>query len=52
MTWKTELRLVAAAIYTNFTTTIIDDTGIEQMDSFVADPKGEKLVVKFQCVRG
>ncbi|MCJ1240866.1 hypothetical protein MMC14_008870 [Varicellaria rhodocarpa] len=47
-----QLRLVAAAIYTSFTTTVVDDTGIEQMDSFVADPKGEKLVVRFHRVGG
>ncbi|KAL8966285.1 MAG: hypothetical protein Q9197_006074 [Variospora fuerteventurae] len=42
-----ELKYVTAAIYSNFTTTIIDDTGIEQKDDYMAHPKGEQLQLQF-----
>ena len=29
---KTEMKLIVAAVYSNFTTHIVDDTGIEQTD--------------------
>ncbi|KAL8997328.1 MAG: hypothetical protein Q9169_003362 [Polycauliona sp. 2 TL-2023] len=42
-----ELKYVTAAVYTNFTSTIIDDTGIEQEDGYTVGPKGYQLTVKF-----
>ncbi|RFU28663.1 hypothetical protein B7463_g7689, partial [Scytalidium lignicola] len=42
-----ELKLVIAAIYTNYTTSIIDDEGIEMLDGYSAGPKGDKLIVQF-----
>lgn len=44
---KLVLKLITASIYANFTTTIIDDEGIEQADSYIAGPVGGKLVLKF-----
>ncbi len=44
------LKLVIAAIYTNYTTEIVDDEGMEQIDSFIAGPIGEKLILKFKKV--
>lgn len=41
------LKLITASIYANFTTTIIDDEGIEQADSYIAGPVSGKLVLKF-----
>jgi hypothetical protein len=41
------MKLVTAAIYTNYTTYIIDDEGIEQKDSMVASPIAEKLILGF-----
>ncbi|ORY05166.1 cytochrome P450 [Clohesyomyces aquaticus] len=41
------MKLTLAAIYTQYTTSIVDDEGIEQDDKFLAGPKGEKLVLKF-----
>ncbi|KAF2667232.1 putative cytochrome P450 monooxygenase [Microthyrium microscopicum] len=41
------LKLVLAAIYTNYETTIIDDEGIEQLDDMMATPKGDKLILGF-----
>ena len=44
---KPALKLITASIYANFTTTIIDDEGIEQADSYIAGPVGGKLILKF-----
>lgn len=46
----TVIKLVVAAIYTNFTTSIIDDEGIEQEDNYIAPPKGRKLILQFTFV--
>ncbi|KAL2007798.1 hypothetical protein VTN00DRAFT_7780 [Thermoascus crustaceus] len=45
-----EMKLTVAAIYTNFTTSIIDDTGIEAIDAYTVKPKGNKLILKFENV--
>jgi len=44
------MKLAVAAIYTNFTTSIVDDTGIEAIDAYTVKPKGEKLILKFEHV--
>jgi hypothetical protein len=44
---KLVFKLITASVYANFTTTIIDDEGIEQADSYIAGPVGGKLVLKF-----
>ena len=45
-----ELKLLTAAIYTNYVTEIVDDEGIEQTDEYVARPAGEKLILRFRHV--
>ena len=40
------MKLMVAAIYTNYTTSIIDDEGMEQADAFLGHPVGEKLLLK------
>ncbi|KAI2930329.1 hypothetical protein CBS147321_10577 [Aspergillus niger] len=45
-----EMKLVVAAIYTNYTTAIIDDEDIEAIDAYTVKPRGEKLVLKFESV--
>ncbi|KAH7371523.1 cytochrome P450 [Pyrenochaeta sp. MPI-SDFR-AT-0127] len=45
------MKIVIAAIYTNYTTSIIDDEGMEQQDTFLGHPLGEKLVLKLSSVR-
>ncbi|KAJ5934264.1 hypothetical protein N7466_003811 [Penicillium verhagenii] len=45
-----ETKLVAAAIFSNFRTTIVDDTDIDAIDAYTVHPKAEKLVLKFQAV--
>ncbi|KAL8668896.1 MAG: hypothetical protein Q9168_006493 [Polycauliona sp. 1 TL-2023] len=42
-----ELKYVTAAVYTNFTSTIIDDEGIEQEDGYTVGPRGYQLMLKF-----
>ncbi|OHF00242.1 cytochrome P450 [Colletotrichum orchidophilum] len=36
-----EMKLIAAAIWTNFTTHVVDDAGIEQDDTYTARPIGD-----------
>ena len=44
------MKLITAAIYTNYRTHIVDDEGIEQQDAYTASPKGNKLVLRFERV--
>ena len=43
-----EMKLITAAIYSNFTTHIVDDTGIEQVDAYTAGPKSNRLMLRFK----
>lgn len=43
------MRLITAAIYSNFTTSIVDDSGIEQEDTWTAGPTG-KVVLRFHRI--
>lgn len=46
-----EMKLVLAAVYTNFTTEIVLAGGMEQnVDSFIAGPVGGKCVLKLKRV--
>lgn len=40
--------MVIAAIYTNFTTSIVDDEGIEQLDGYTVGPRSGRLVLRFE----
>ncbi len=42
------MKLVLAAIYTNYTTSIVDDTGMEMIDAYVSGPKGNQLTLRFE----
>ena len=44
------MKVVVAAIWTNYTTYVIDDEGIEQVDRMVAHPVSEKLILGFKRV--
>jgi hypothetical protein len=44
------MKVVVAAIYTNYTTYVIDDEGIEQSDSMIAVPVSEKLILGFNRI--
>lgn len=45
------MKLLAAAVYTNYMTHIVDDTGIEQGDGYTGRPKNEQLWVRFEKVQ-
>ncbi len=47
---KTEMKLVTAAIYTNFKTSIVDDEGIEPIDAYTTRPTSNKLILMFEHV--
>jgi hypothetical protein len=46
------MKYIIAALYSNFSTSIVDDTGIEQIDSYTAPPKSDKLMVKLERTEG
>lgn len=45
------MKYILAALYTNYTTTVVDDTGIEQVDAYTAPPKSDELFVKLEPVK-
>jgi hypothetical protein len=42
------MKYIVAALYSNYTTSIVDDTGIEQSDSYTAPPKSDKLMIRLE----
>lgn len=40
------MKYIVAALYSNYTTTIFDDTGIEQSDSYTAPPKSDIIMIQ------
>lgn len=44
------MKYILAAVYTNFRTAVVDDSGIEQADAYTARPQGESLVLRFERV--
>ncbi|KAH8700507.1 putative cytochrome P450 monooxygenase [Talaromyces proteolyticus] len=45
-----EMKLATAAIYSNFTSIIVDDTGIEAIDAYTVRPSSNKLILKFEHI--
>jgi hypothetical protein len=45
------MKLAIAAVYTNFTSHIVCDDGIEQEDGYTCSPIGKKLIVRFEDVQ-
>lgn len=45
-----EMKLITAAVYTNFETAVVDDEGIEQVDAYTAGPKAGRLILGFRRV--
>lgn len=41
------MKLIVALIYTNWTTEIVDDEGIEEIDTYTTRPTSNKLILKF-----
>lgn len=44
----TEMKYIVAALYSNYRTTIVDDTGIEQSDAYTAPPRNSNLLIRLQ----
>jgi len=42
------MKYIIAALYSGYSTTIVDDTGIEQVDAYTAPPTSDKLMIKLQ----
>lgn len=42
------MKTILAVLYVNFTTTIVDDSGIEQTDGYSACPKADQLFLRFR----
>ena len=47
---NSEIKMVIAAVYTNFRTHIVNDEGIEQMDGYTTGPKSNRLILSFEKV--
>ncbi|PFH57096.1 hypothetical protein XA68_15514 [Ophiocordyceps unilateralis] len=45
-----EMKQIVALIYSNFRTSIVDDSGMEQTDAYSARPKGDRLMLKLTCL--
>lgn len=44
------MKLTIAAIYSNYTSHIVDDTGIEPTDAYTGHPAGNSLYLRFERV--
>lgn len=44
------MKVVLAVIYANFTTSIVNDDGIEQTDGYSARPKADQLHLRFHNI--
>lgn len=44
------MKYIIAAIYTNYKTTIVDDTDFEQSDAYTAPPKSDDLIIRLDRV--
>jgi hypothetical protein len=42
------MKYIVAALYSNHSTTIVDDTGIEQIDAYTAPPASHGLLVRLE----
>lgn len=45
-----EIKLLVAAIYSNYATAIVDDEGIEEIDAYTTRPRANRLVLRFSRV--
>lgn len=44
------MKIVVAAIYTNYTTSLVEEKELEQADTFLGHPVGEKLLLKLSSL--
>lgn len=47
---RIEMLVLLAAIYTNYSSHIVDAEGIEPVDEFIAGPRAGKLILRFEEV--
>ncbi|KAF2036670.1 cytochrome P450 monooxygenase-like protein [Setomelanomma holmii] len=47
-----QMKYIVAALYSSYSTSIVDDTGIEQIDSYTAPPKNDRLMVRLEYLAG
>ncbi|KAI5866361.1 cytochrome P450 [Durotheca rogersii] len=45
-----DMKLIVAAIYSNYVSRVVDDTGIEQTDAYTGHPRGNALYLAFERV--
>ncbi|KAJ8113122.1 hypothetical protein OPT61_g4678 [Boeremia exigua] len=43
-----QMKYIVAALYSSYSTVVVDDTGIEQSDAYTAPPKGDKLMFRLE----
>ena len=48
LTTRAEMKYVVAAIYSNYSTDIVDDEGVAQTDAYTAPPQNDKLIIKLR----
>jgi hypothetical protein len=46
-----EMLVMLAAVYTNYSSHIVDAEGIEPVDEFIAGPRAGKLILRFEKVK-
>lgn len=46
LTYRVEIKYIIAALYSNYSTSIVDDQGIEQIDAYTAPPKSDKFLIR------
>lgn len=44
------MKLATAAIYSNYSSSIVDEEGIEAIDAYTVKPTSNKLILKFEHV--
>jgi hypothetical protein len=52
LTRSLEMKYIIAAIYTNFTSHIVDDERMEQLDGYTARPASDRLFLRFEPATG
>lgn len=44
------MKYIVAAIYSNFTSHIVDDAGMEQTDGYTSRPASDRLILRFESL--
>jgi hypothetical protein len=46
------MKAIVKVVYGEFETMVVDDVGMEQLDSVIAGPKGDRLLLRFVNLAG